>query len=253
MKILYSILWLGHTVAGLAIELKHASNLNKREPHPTRFMEPVSGQHLLIGLSFHARIIGDSFINQKVRFVISPKSNLTDDTILYGNSTDENGGVVFNSYLAQADLSLNNSLVPGVYNLRVELFEKSKERLASVETVLDDPANEPVDEQQELPPADPKLNRRFTRPLSYAVDTEINQTKESPSLVSPTGMQDIQPGKPFTCKTYDKSSTTETVKFYLRSFTSHQEDIYLGSAHYKSGFASVSVLVPDYVKYDTYS
>lgn len=77
------ILMVSTHALGLAIELKQdhhhtPTSLNKRAPHPTKFLEPAQGQYLIVGSYFHVKIIdGVHELLQTFTLSFSPNLNTT--------------------------------------------------------------------------------------------------------------------------------------------------------------------------------
>lgn len=140
-------------VLGLAIELKQdhhhsPTGLNKRAPHPTKFLEPSQGQYLVVGSYFRVKIIDGGLNNHKVRFVLSQDQTTTTeeeqelqpqpDRILYGRHSDPNGEIAYEGFFVEDYLSLLNLSLPlGPYRLRCDgMFKSGPSTLTSVDIIL---------------------------------------------------------------------------------------------------------------------
>lgn len=171
----------------------------KREPHPTKFLQPTQDQHITPGSSFHIKLIDGGFNEQKVRFVL--RSATDGAVVVLTGPSHPDGLVKFSGFLAEEDVNCPR-LKSGSYNLVAQgLSAESHEDMASV-TIVVKPAAVPsarVEDQQS--------GRRSL----------VKRAPHPPVFKTPTAHQLLKAGKPLDIWFIDGEATVTQARFLLRS------------------------------------
>ncbi|CAH7669368.1 expressed protein [Phakopsora pachyrhizi] len=242
----------------------------KRAPHLPFFRLPIENQTFITG--HHINILLEDGLPSKVaRFLIRKKFPTEEDKdlVLYGKNCSSEGFFFFKNYTVKARVLLPQLVPNGTYYLIAqEKFNKKSKKVFEVKSLEIQVEREEFFASSSPDPTSSGITKIVKGPVLAAVNTSIKDavTKKlsptrhrapphrirlSPSIISPTGAQDVPIGSQFECKVQDSRATSEIAQFVLRN--QNGKEFYLGSASFKRGVAIAKVNCPKQLKFDSYT
>ncbi|POW13165.1 hypothetical protein PSTT_03939 [Puccinia striiformis] len=211
--------------------------LQKREPHPPKFVTPLPDQSVPAGSPIPIRFLDGQLqpgITQ-ARFVLRPLVQPTgpQEYVLAGPNSSEEGIYTFDGVAIVANISSPVGTPPGTYSLMAEeVFPETTNRFQSAATIqiqiiADDSTEEealntdPVNEENQL----------ATNQASLKIRSESSTLPPTPAFISPTLYQKVTTGHHLNISFFNVDRKSDKMSFILKpiSTESKQKELILFS------------------------
>ncbi|WAR62460.1 hypothetical protein PtB15_15B44 [Puccinia triticina] len=227
-----------------------SSALQKRAPHPPKFVTPLINQSVKAGSAIPIRFLDgqlDPSVTQ-ARFVLKPVVGSTvsgaQELVLVGPNASEEGLYKFDGVAIVVNVTSPTETQPGTYSLVAEeLYPHSPNRFQSVATiqvqiVAEDsavPEQEPSDIDQEMEEEVQLATSQASLKMRSESSSAIHK-RANPTFISPTENQKITTGHHLNISFINADRKSDKMRFLLRpiSTTPKQKELLLFSRNAQS-------------------
>ncbi|PLW37880.1 hypothetical protein PCASD_05731 [Puccinia coronata f. sp. avenae] len=210
------------------IELRTA-DLQKREPHPPKFVTPLTNQSVQAGSPISIRFLDgqlDPSVTQ-ARFVLRPLGDViaTQEYVLAGPNASEEGLYTFDGVLIADNVVPPEGTPAGAYSLVAEEVDPQNPNHFQIATTIDiQIVDESEESAEEAQLAIRHASLRLRSPIS-----SVPQKRANPTFITPTKDQKITTGHHLNISFLNENRKTDKMRFTLRpiSTSTKQEELVL--------------------------
>ncbi|KAA1070821.1 hypothetical protein PGT21_025018 [Puccinia graminis f. sp. tritici] len=222
--------------------------LQKRAPHPPKFVTPLSNQSVKAGSPISIRFLDgqlDPGVTQ-ARFVLRPlvKPIGPQELVLAGPNATQEGLYKFDGVAIVTNVTFPEGTPPGVYSLEAEEeYPQSPNRFQSAATIqIQIVAEDAIVTQQEPLDIDKEMEEEIqlaTNRASLKIRSEISsppQKSTNPAFISPTENQKITTGHHLNISFINAGRKSDKMRFILRPISANpkQKELLLFSRNAES-------------------